>query len=285
MERRPVLSRTPKKHSLKDHMNISTRIIKSLLIGMVGACLCLPHTTAQARNRAGLSYSEGRLSVDATDVPLQSLLEDVAGMTGLEIFVSREIQSERVTARIEHQPLEPALKQLLRRFSHAITYETRGDAVVLSSVKVYPQGVMEGPLVAVTPPGAPAPSPKKEGPPVSPGLEAAGQSSASGVLRPNTYGRGSDTGVASVMGKRFELEEREAYLEIEELRGRIDQSRTPEEEAALNVLLLGKLEAFRELQQRNRNKMEALHRIELYNQSTSLETGRDQEKTGSGQSK
>ncbi len=250
---------------------------RALFAGLVALSILAEPPQAFSQNQARVSYSDGRLSVDATEVPLHSVLRTVAEMTGLEIFVSEDLQGERVTARVEHQPLEAALKRLLRRFSHAMTYETQDGSIALSSVKVYPQGVFKGPVVAVAPPPSPTPTAQSKAQGASERGAPAGDPEASGSLLPRSYTRqpGLETGQhagasdAAGMAARLEFEERKAYSEIEDLKAKIAETVDPDQEEALELVLMEKIAEFQELQHRNRNKMESLRRIELFHQQSS----------------
>ena len=72
-------------------------------------------------------------------------------------------------------------------------------------------------------------------------------------------------------GRRLEAQERKAYEEITALKREIAETQSEEKQAALNIVLMEKLEKFEALQRANRNRIEALHRIELFNQTKAKE--------------
>jgi len=88
----------------------------------------------------------------------------------------------------------------------------------------------------------------------------------SGLLTPNRYETSNKQGIAASMSKRLEIQEQGAYKEINVLKAQISRTRNKEKEKALTFVLLDKLEKLEKLQHLNRNKMEAFHRIELFNE-------------------
>ena len=69
------------------------------------------------------------------------------------------------------------------------------------------------------------------------------------------------------VGQQFEAEEQAAFAEIKELENRINQTENAEERDALQLVLVDKVAKFENLQRRNRNRLEAMHRIELFQNS------------------
>lgn len=69
-------------------------------------------------------WSDGKLTLHAANVPLASVLRDVARATGIEL---RGIPVDRpVSADLDAVPLEDALTQLLGRDNFALTYRSDG---------------------------------------------------------------------------------------------------------------------------------------------------------------
>jgi hypothetical protein len=260
------------------------RTISLLFLAGCALLFMLLIEPAWAMTKAKVSFEGGNLTVDAQKSPLFPLLESIAQAAGIHILVSKDLKPCDVTIRIEGQPIEGALKRILSSYSYVMIYENEGGAVRLSAVKVYPQGENPGTFVALG--GQDRGSDKGEAGPVMGDLRPKPESAvssrtvtlaskgpgASGLLVPNQYGRGAGEGLVAVTGKRLEAQERKAYDEITALKREIAETQGQEKQAALNIVLMEKLEKFEALQRANRNKIEALHRIELFNQNKEKET-------------
>ena len=224
-----------------------------------------------------VTYKGERLTVRAVDAPVVPLLRSIAEAADIEILVSKSVESARITASIRQEPLEPAMKRLLERFNHMMMYGDKSGKVVLSSIKVLSQGESGAPVTSVkskpaqpaaaTTSGFPAMTDREPAAvpaPPSPGAAAAG---AQGVIVPRTYASADKQGMSAVMAKDFENQEQIAFNEIAALKAEIREAKDPQEQAALNIVLMEKLREFEDLQRANRNRMEALHRMELFNQT------------------
>jgi len=224
-----------------------------------------------------VTYKEGRITVKAENAPLVPLLRAIAEAADIEILVSQSVESSRVTASIRQEPLEPAMKRLLERFNHMMMYGDKSGKAVLRSIKVLSPGESGAPVTSVKSAKAQPDAAKKSGPPSevdrkpeaipappSPGAAAAG---AQGVFVPRSYSSADKQGMSAAMARDFETQEQMAFNEIAALKAEIREAKDPQEQAALNIVLMEKLREFEDLQRANRNRMEALHRMELFNQT------------------
>jgi hypothetical protein len=73
-----------------------------------------------------LRVSEGRLSLDARDAPLQTILDEIGDRTGLRVRfddpAQAQIGDELVTVSFERVPVEEALRRLLRGRDFVLVY-------------------------------------------------------------------------------------------------------------------------------------------------------------------
>jgi len=234
--------------------------------------------TARAGDRPEVSYTDGLLSVKAVKVPLLPVLESIGKAAGIEIFVSRDLKSGNISIQVIDKPLEDVLKRLLAFFNHVVVYEKKRKNVHISALKVYPPGKNAGSLVALKTQGR---SGRNE---VTAKLGKRGKESEqaffqttsfhggkrsvkSGLLIPNRYEAANKEGFAASMSKRLEIQEQGAYKEINVLKAQISCTKNKEKENGLTFVLLDKIEKLEKLQRLNRNKMEAFHRIELFNEN------------------
>ena len=250
--------------------------MKSIATFLTLCLLFILAAQASAEPVPEVTYKEDRLTLKAADAPLAPLLRSIAEAADIEIFVSKSVESARVTITIRREPLEPAMRRLLEPFNHMMMYGEKGGKVVLSSINVLSHGESGVPMKAVREmPGQPGTtkagvsSPGIEGrsipvpEPPSPEAAAAG---SQGVFVPRSYGSEHRQGMSAVMAKEFEIQEQTVFNEIAILKAEIQEAKDPDERDALNVVLMEKLEEFAGLQRSNQSRMESLHRMELFNQ-------------------
>jgi len=233
--------------------------------------------TARAGDRPEVSYSDGLLSVKAVNTPLFSVLKSIGKAVGVEIFVSRELKQENISVQITDELIEEALKRILISLNHVIIYEKSEGGVRASALKVYPHGKSSGPLVTLKTQG----NAERNKDSAMPGKIEKGfkqdfshvtpfqvdKPAKSGLLVPNRYEAVNNDVFATSMSKRMEIQEQEAYKEITVLKAQISHTKNKEKENALTFVLLDKIEKLEKLQRLNQNKMEAFHRIELFNEN------------------
>jgi len=234
----------------------------------------------------------GTLTATVVKTPLSLLLMKLADQTKIEIFVAPSIKDEKCTVQFENLPLETAIKRLLTSFSHVIVHTKKDNVLRLTSLKVYPQGVKNGALVAVASQGFSGQDssalPGKAGLSDMPGRPEIGDTisetdrrpGASGILIPHTYEAETYDGLSGSHGRLFELQEKDAYQEIVALNEEINQTGSDEKKEALTLVMMEKIKEFEGLQHSNRNKMEAFHRMDLFNKhkdKASIAHGKDAE--------
>ena len=258
-------------------MRLSGKSKHTIIIATLCAACFLMLNTAQAGTGADVNYSNGLLSVKAVKTPLLPVLESIGKAAGVEILVSQDLKPGDISIEFVDEPIEKGLKRLLTSFNHVIIYEKKEEGVRATVLKVYPKGESTGPLVALKTQGnvggdEATTKPGKIG---KRSEHAFSQTTSfqtakplkSGLLTPNRYETSNKQSIAASMGKRLEIQEQGAYKEINVLKAQISRTRNKEKEKALTFVLLDKLEKLEKLQHLNRNKMEAFHRIELFNEN------------------
>jgi hypothetical protein len=88
------------------------------------AALLVVATIGLAASPPVVRWADGRLTIHAADVPLGTVLRDVAGATGVELHGAPVDRA--VSADLDGVPLEDALVQLLGRDNFALTYRADG---------------------------------------------------------------------------------------------------------------------------------------------------------------
>ena len=233
--------------------------------------------TAHADTGIDVRYSDGLLSVKAIKVPLLLVLESIGKAAGVEIFVSMDLKPSNISIQFADESLEAGLKRLLTSFNYVIIYEKLEGGVRATALKVYPHGKSSGPLVALKTQGfagekeataMPVKIGKGSGHVFSQAMPfQAGKPVKSGLLIPNRYEAANKESFAASMSNRLEIQEQGVYKEINALKAQISHTKNKEKENALTFILLDKLEKLEKLQRLNRNKMEAFHRVELFNEN------------------
>ena len=174
-------------------------------------------------------------------------------------------------------PIEAAIKRLLSSFNAVMIYKKQGDEILLYRVKIYPQGKSTGPLLALSELEAPKEVEIQATKVLSePTPRAMGKRAERGLLFPNQYGAYKEKNIEGKMGKLFQVQEQTAYEEINTLKSKIALSQNKDERHTLTLVLVDKLEAFERLQSAHRNMLEALHRMELFNQGKLTEQDNNQ---------
>jgi len=223
-----------------------------------------------------VSYNNGLLSLRAEKTPLLNILKSISAATGIQVLVSKDFAPVDISIRFADQPLESALKRILASYNHAVFYQKKDGDFKVSEIRVYPKGTDSGQMRTLID-RAPAvedrtldatdkeredfkPLPAEDIP-AGPARPAVGRP---GLLTPKPYSgpQKSERGVA--LGQQFEAEEQAAFAEIEALKKQMDLTENTAERDALQVVYMDKLAAFEDLQRRNQNRMEAMHRIELF---------------------
>lgn len=117
------------------------------------ACLLLGATArAEPGPSAGITIEDGSLSVDLREVPLASVVTDIATRTGIVLHMENGRALPRVTARFSHLPFAEGLTRLLKHApgSLVVRNEQRGYAGVAALYVIASRGEA-GPLPQAPP--------------------------------------------------------------------------------------------------------------------------------------
>lgn len=82
-------------------------------------------STAKATENPSVVFSKGLLTVQAKAVRLQALMEAIGKKAGIEVLLSPNLKSEKVTVDFENAPFEEGLRAILQSakiVNHAFSY-------------------------------------------------------------------------------------------------------------------------------------------------------------------
>ena len=236
-----------------------------------------PGSTA-AGKPPDVRYANGLLSLSAENSSLLNVLRLLSETAGIEVSVSAEFIPGNVSIRIADQPLEQALKQILKGANYAVIYLKEGDSFRITEIKVYPEGRYGGEMVPI--------SAEKQEPSV---LDGTGEfrtvlvSSGQEVI---THGSLLDPGRLAparstpnfqdgripgwfVLQKQPERQEALRYEELLRHKLRVGAAENPDRKEALAAIYADEVARFYEMKKAHLNKIEALKRITDHNTMTS----------------
>jgi hypothetical protein len=99
--------------------------------------------------RPGAAVTGGNLTLDAKNATIGELLETLARTAGIDIFVAKGFQTagQTITLQISGEPLEEAIRRILRGYNYAAIYEKEGNDFRIAALKIYPEGQASGAVV------------------------------------------------------------------------------------------------------------------------------------------
>ncbi len=101
--------------------------------------------TKQSQSALSIQFANDLLTVDAKDVPLRELLQEIAGQSGLSVEGSGSLE-DRVTIQFDQLALDEGIRMILRRHSFALVYaqktpERSQTAVLrLETLRIFSKG-------------------------------------------------------------------------------------------------------------------------------------------------
>ncbi len=119
---------------------------------LLGCCVLMVPGSAVAGQAPGfrLVVENGRISLEARQVPLLKVLAEMARYTDAEIFIAQSIASEPVDISLTRLPVDKALQRLLRPYDFVASFRnTASGEDRMRMVKVYPRGNRTGNLARV----------------------------------------------------------------------------------------------------------------------------------------
>ena len=230
--------------------------------------------TAQAGDRPEVSYSDGLLSVKAVNAPFLPVLESIAKAAGVEIFVSRDLKPGDISIQFADEPLEEALKRVLRGLSYAAVYSKERDSWRMTALKVFPEGQYSGKMASLLSQTGNSEMPMKDTDiktvlfPSGDEFRTYGKLGKGGQLIPSrSVPVISNKTVADLnapwfqLQKQLERKEAQKYEELMLFEKKLEAAQDPDRKDALAMAYADEVEKFYAMKKANLNKIEALKRI------------------------
>jgi hypothetical protein len=268
----------------------SSKFIKAILpaillvlLVMVGFLLVQP---ADAAIKPGAKYVGGNLTMEAKSATVGEILEGIAKTARVDIFVARGFQTaqERLTFQFEGEPLEEAVKRILRGYNYAAIYEKEGDDFRIAALKIYPEGQAGGEVIPLFSGGrTPLYEEKnRRGETVTVLVNAAGDIVTRGNMTARRGSIGpSQTEFAAAVSPGADLsapwfalqlqqEQAEAarFADLLMLRRQVESATDPKQREALTMVYADEVAKFQIFKKANTNKVESLKRINQFQQVT-----------------
>jgi hypothetical protein len=232
--------------------------------------------SAKAGIKPGMTYKDGRLTLDADQAPLSQLLEIISKSAGVDIFVSKSFNSGNVSIQVTNQPLEDALKSMLRGYNYAAVYTKEGDKFRITALKIYNEGQQGGEVVPLftgqrqtvfgegTARGETRTVLVNSGGEVISrgGLENQGLLAPSQTeIDPGAVQTGALQSPWFAMKVQLDQQEKEKFQELQMLRKQMESANDSEKKKALTMIYADEMSKFYAMKRANTNKVEALKRI------------------------
>lgn len=101
---------------------------------------------AQAAIKPGVKVADGNLTLAAKSATVGEILEQIARVAGVDIFIARGFQptGQRITVEFNDEPLEEALRRILQGYNYAAIYEKEGNDFRVAALNIYPEGQASG---------------------------------------------------------------------------------------------------------------------------------------------
>ncbi|MEI7670594.1 MAG: STN domain-containing protein [Deltaproteobacteria bacterium] len=118
-----------------------------LLLGMVlVGLLSFAAVSVAGTAPDGIKYRDGRLTLSVKNVPLTRVLEDLYRAAGFDVYMAKGLATGTVSVDVQNQPLEEALKSILRGYNYAAIYVKEGEDFRITALKLYKEGGQGGEL-------------------------------------------------------------------------------------------------------------------------------------------
>lgn len=261
---------------LKIQFAIAVAVILSLFFN---PCI----DSAKAGIKPGMAYKDGRLTLDAEQTPLSQVLEIISKSVGVDIFVSKGFNPGNVSIQVTNQPLEDALKSMLRGYNYAAVYTKEGDVFRITALKIYNEGQQGGEVLPLFTGGRQTVFTEETARGetrtvmVNSGGEVIthGGLNKKGVLAPSqteidpgAVQTGAMQSPWFAMKVQLEQQEMEKFQELQMLKKRLDSTDDPQKKKALSMVYADEMSKFYTMKKANTNKVEALKRITQFKDMT-----------------
>lgn len=118
-----------------------------LLLGMIlVGLLSFTAVSFAGTTPDGIEYRDGRLTLSAKNVPLTRILENLYRAAGFDVYMAKGLVTGTVSVDVQDQPLEEALKSILRGYNYAAIYVKEGEDFRITALKLYKEGGRGGEL-------------------------------------------------------------------------------------------------------------------------------------------
>jgi hypothetical protein len=260
-----------------------SHIALALFIAAAGFYLARP---ADAMVRPGATYAGGNLTLEAKNATVGELLETIAQTAGVDIFVAPGFQTaeQKMTLQISGEPLEEAIRRILRGYSYAAVYEKEGNDFRIAALKIYPEGQASGAVIPLFSGGrTPIYEEKsRRGETVTVLVNAGGDIVTQGNMTARRGSIGpSQTEVAATappgeglqspwfaLQLQQEQTEAERFADLLMLRRQAESATDPKQREALTMVYADEVAKFQTFKKANLNKVESLKRINQFQEVT-----------------
>lgn len=234
---------------------------------------------ADAGIKPGASYAGGNMTMEAKNVGLADLLQEISRTAGVDIFVTKGFQpdKERLTMKIYKEPLEDVFKSLLKGFNYAAIYAKEGDDFRISAIKIYGEGRQGGDFVPLFSGGRTAVAEEKNrsGRLVTVLVNTEGDivrrgdmTARKGLMGPaQTEIPGSVIPAAGLQEPWFALQlqseqdETERFADMLLLKKQVQAATDPQKKQALALVYADEASKFEQFKRANQTKIESLKRV------------------------
>ena len=253
----------------------------ALSLAMFAFCL-LCNVDGGAAVRPGAKYEGGNISLDARNATVSELLETIARTAGVDVFVAKGFlpNQERLSFQSVVEPLEDAVKRILRGYNYVAVYAKEGEDFRIVALKVYPAGQAGGEVIPLFTGGRqPAYEEKdRQGRTVTVLVDASGDM----VTRGTTMARRgvvapSQTEIAPATSPNVgthapwfalqmqqEQAEADRFADLLLLRQQVEKTDDPQRKKALALVYADEMTKYQAFKRSNVNKMESLKRMHSF---------------------
>jgi hypothetical protein len=245
------------------------------------AMLILASVSVWAVPTGKVHYENEKLTVQAEQTPLFSLLESIKEQTGMQVYLAEGVSPHKVSASFHNRPLRQALMRVLGSNSYALVYSKQGQTWVPSRLEVYPPGQRSGNLKPMSGDAAASATLDQDQTMtvlVDSGHETITHNSGvrkSGILAPTrTEIVNQDLAENLVQQPWFALQQqaesfearqhRELMLLEQQMNGAMDQKK----KEALSTVHAHKMQEFYEQKRAHQNKVESVKRLQEFKELT-----------------
>jgi hypothetical protein len=258
------------------------RIVAVFIVLTAGLLLAWP---VWAVVKPGAKYAGGNMTLEAKNATVGEVLETLARTAGVDIFVTRGFQTaaERITLQIADEPIEDAIRRILRGYNYAAIYVKEGDDFRIAALKIYPEGQQGGEVVPLFSGGrTPIYEEKnRRGETVTVMVSSGGEVithgglGKKGLLVPSQSIPNPAVSPAATLNKpwfalQIQLESQEAaqYQDLLLLQKRLESAADPDLKKSLTMIYADDTAKFHAVKRANLSKIESLKRITQFREMT-----------------